>query len=67
MAKIIRFGDDLNTEQYFEAFKNKDGRIFINVGDLNGEDGFFEGWVTLDKQDLLQLISELQELSKDID
>lgn len=67
MAKIIRFSDDLNDSQYFEAFRNAEGRICIRVGDLEGEDPFFEGWVTFDKQDLLQLINELHELSKNID
>lgn len=67
MAKIIRFSDDLNDSQYFEAFRNAEGRICIRVGDLEGEDTFFEGWVTFDKQDLLQLINELHELSKNID
>jgi len=65
MAVILTFQDSENELQRLQVFKNKDNRCFISTGQTDSS--YFEGWCTLDSDDLIILISELQSIKKSID
>lgn len=58
------FSDETNESQELELFVNDKGRCFIQAGNLRGDALDYVGWVTLDLDDLSELISELQMIKK---
>jgi hypothetical protein len=48
-------------ENEMECFINKDERVYIGVG-KSGEDNIYSGYITLDKNDVQELIKILTEL-----
>ena len=65
-VKILTIQDDKNENCRLSVFINLDDRIFIETGDLNSDDPFYKGFVTLGKSDALALIDELQRLVSEI-
>ena len=60
MAKRTVFTDENNNEM--DCYLNKQGKVYIGVGDW-GEDSAYSGYITLDKDDVSQLINILSELN----
>lgn len=59
--KIIKFTDDDNLENSFEAFINTNNRLFIQCG-TELEEPYYNGFVTLSKEDVIELVSELNKM-----
>jgi len=64
MAKRIVFSDEVNEPYEIQAYENDKGRCYIQCGDLN--DFHNNGFVTLCKEDLIELIKELQSIAKNL-
>lgn len=64
MAIRTVFSDEDNNEM--ECFLNEKGKVFIQVGQL-GEDIAYNGYITLDKEDVSQLITMLTELKNEME
>ncbi len=47
-----------------ECHLNHKGMIYLACGALHEEDLYYSGWITLDKEDALELISQLQDIVK---
>jgi len=62
MSKTLRFIDDNERQNTLELFLNSEGRLFIQVGDL--EDQYNSGYITLDQGDVKGLIAELKRIEK---
>lgn len=60
-----KFLDEKNPDLEMELFINKDERLFIKVGDLEN-DIYYNGYITLSKNDVKELIKELNKLIKDM-
>ena len=61
MAKRTVFSDDNNNE--LDCYINSEGKVFISVGDTsNADDLLNNGYITLDKKDVGDLVNILQEL-----
>lgn len=58
------FSDETNEGQELELFVNDKGRCFIQAGNLRSDGLDYTGWITLDLDDLNELISELQIIKK---
>lgn len=63
MAVKTVFTDGNNNEM--DCYLNDNGEVFINVGP-RGEDVHYSGYITLDKEDVQQLIKLLSELEKEM-
>jgi len=62
MAKRTIFSDDNNNE--LETYVNSDGKLLINVGQL--KDQYYSGHITLEKEDVEELIKILEELKEEL-
>ena len=64
--KNLRIFDEENQNQELEVYVNEENRVFINVGEIDNSDTnlVYTGWITLSKEDVQMLISELKELQK---
>lgn len=60
-----KFLDEKNPDNEMELFINNDERLFIKVGDLEN-DIYYNGYITLSKNDVKELIKELNKLIKDM-
>ena len=58
------FSDDNGNEM--DCYLNDKGKVFINVG-KTAEDNIYSGFITLDKQDVSQLIKMLSELEEQME
>lgn len=56
-----RFIDEI-TQNELEVFINDKGRICITAGDID-DTGYYSGFVTLTKEDSIELIDELTKLT----
>lgn len=65
MAVSLVFEDDSNETQKLELFINNKNRCCISTGQLDSE--YYNGWCTLDSNDLTVLISELKSIKTKID
>ena len=61
--KNLVLEDDSNKLSRLTAYLNSNNKVFIEVGEIEG-DGFYSGYICLDRQDTLVLIAELQNLLK---
>lgn len=60
MATKLLFIDDSESgksEYELEAFKNTEGRLFLDLTDK--EDPYVGGWITLDKETALELANHI--------
>jgi len=64
MATRTVFSDDNSNEM--DCYLNDDGKVFISVGQT-GDDNMYSGFITLDKNDVSQLIKILSELEKEME
>ena len=64
MAKKIIFVDEDNNEM--QCYLNDQGKVFINVGKLD-EDMYYQGFITLDKNDVNELISLLSSIAEQME
>lgn len=62
MAKRTIFTDE--NENELETYVNADGKLFINVGQL--KDQYYSGYITLEKEDVEELIKMLEELKEEM-
>lgn len=53
---------DETTSHQMQLYINNDGRIYIQTGDF--EDHYYNGFITIDKDDAIALVKELQKLIK---
>jgi len=63
MATKLVFEDEDNNEM--NCFLNDKGRVYIGVGQ-RGEDMVYSGFITLDKEDVRQLIGILRDCEKEM-
>jgi hypothetical protein len=56
--KKIYFNENADNQTEFEAYRNKDGDLFINVSPFPGTHSS-DVWLVLPKKDAIELISEL--------
>ena len=52
-------------ENEMDCYLNDEGEVFINIGQ-RGEHEHYNGYITLDKEDVQQLIKLLSELEKEM-
>lgn len=64
MAKHIVFTDAENPSQKLKFYLNTDDRLYLEAGLIDDLEDYYIGWVTLDKQDVYELINELKRLTK---
>lgn len=64
MATRTVFSDDNNNEM--DCYLNDQGKVYINVGQT-GDDNMYNGFITLEKGDVTQLIKILSELEKEME
>lgn len=64
MATRTVFTDENNNEM--DCYLNKQGKVYIGVGDQS-EDSAYSGYITLDKDDVSQLINILTELNDEME
>ena len=64
MAKRTVFSDGDNNE--LECYLNDKGKVYIGVGQL-GEDIAYNGYITLNRDDIKQLIKILTKLEKEME
>lgn len=60
------FTDDINPEQTMTVYENDDKRCYIEIT-TNGGGDITDQFITLDSEDLIELISELQSIKNQID
>lgn len=60
------FTDDVNEAKTLRVYMNTENRCYITCGELQGN-LHYTGWITLDSDDLTELISELQFIKKQIE
>lgn len=63
MAKRTVFNDDDNNE--LECYLNDKGKVYMSIGQI-GEDIAYSGFITLDKEDVKELIDILKDLEKEM-
>lgn len=63
MATRLVFEDEDNNEM--NCFLNDKGKVYIGVGQ-RGEDMVYSGYITLDKEDVRQLINILKDCEKEM-
>ena len=63
MATRLVFEDEDNNEM--NCFLNDKGKVYIGVGQ-RGEDMVYSGYITLDKEDVKQLINILKDCEKEM-
>ncbi len=63
MATRTVFSDENGNEM--DCYINDKGKVFISAGET-GVDGIHNGFITLDKEDVKQLIKILSELEKEM-
>lgn len=66
MSSYKIFQDDSNESNKLCTYVNSANRCFIKVGEIDAQSEF-TGFVTLDSDDLTELISELQHIKNLID
>lgn len=54
-----------NNDHFLNMFINENGDLFLYAGDEDA-DGTFTGYIELDKEDVLSLIKDLQDVVKDM-
>ena len=64
MARKIIFVDENDNEM--QCYLNDQGKVFINVGKLD-EDIYYQGFITLDKNDVNDLISLLSSIEEQME
>jgi len=64
MATKTVFLDEENNEM--QCYLNNKGKVFISVGQAS-EDIAYSGFITLDKEDVNQLIKILSEIEKEME
>ncbi|GJQ33897.1 MAG: hypothetical protein HBSAPP04_27360 [Ignavibacteriaceae bacterium] len=64
MATRTVFNDTDNNEM--DCYLNDKGKLFISVGQT-GEDQMYNGFITLDKEDVQKLIKVLTEIETDME
>jgi len=64
MATRTVFSDNDNNEM--DCYLNKDSKLFIRIGQT-GDDSPYGGYITLEKEDVTQLIKILSELHQDME
>jgi hypothetical protein len=63
MAIKTVFIDTENNEM--DCYLNDNGKLYISVGQPEG-DGYYSGWITLDKEDAKSLIKILTKLESEM-
>ena len=63
MAKRTVFNDEDNNE--LECYLNDKGKVYMGIGQT-GEDIAYSGFITLDKEDVKELIDILKDLEKEM-
>lgn len=63
MAIKTVFSDDNNNEM--DCYLNDQGKVYISI-EQTGEDNMYSGFITLEKNDVTQLIKILSELEKEM-
>ncbi len=64
MAKRIVFSDE--NDHDLECYLNHEGKVFISVGESDG-DPYYNGFITLDKEDVGDLIKILTALESEME
>lgn len=64
MAIRTVFNDSDNNEM--ECYLNDKGKVFISVGQIGEDNAYYSGYITLDKDDVNQLIKILSEIEKEM-
>jgi len=67
MASNKVFTDDINPDQELKIYRNKDNRCYIMVENTEDTIGFYSSFITLDSEDIAELILELQKIKSEID
>lgn len=55
-----------HNENEMECYVNNEAQLFLRVGKTEDDSGYYEGWITLNRQDVKSLIAILQELEPQI-
>jgi methyl coenzyme M reductase subunit D len=61
------FIDETSNGNKLRAYVNHENRCYITVGELDSDTDVYTGYITLDLDDLTELISELQHIKNLID
>jgi len=65
MATRLVFNDNDNNEM--ECYLNDKGKVFLRVGQIGQDDVYYSGFITLDKEDVNQLINVLTQLEQEME
>lgn len=60
MAKITKYQDEVNLENFLEIYVNNDNRLFIEAGHIDDDPVYATGWATLSIEDVELLITDLK-------